>query len=64
MDQDNQNQCEVSHCPNEETLEAIREAMAGVYEGELDVSSGYAMLKSMGLDDRELVGEEGGHTLR
>ena len=58
MDKDVQYQYEAEpHCPNDETIEAIREAMAGVYEGELDVSSGYAMLKSMGLADSELVGE-------
>lgn len=35
--------------PNAETLEAIKEARNGKYEGTLDVSSVEAMYKSMGL---------------
>ena len=35
--------------PNEETLEALKEAKEGKLEGSLDVSSLEAMYKSMGL---------------
>ena len=39
----------VYHEPNEETLQAMREAKEGKTEGPIDTSSVEAMLKSMGL---------------